>query len=169
MLIEPKVFGDACGFFLEIWSKRAFAEGGINANFVQDSHSRSARGVLRGLHFQIRQAQGKLVKVVSGEIFDVAVDIRRSSPSFGRHIGVRLKADADQMLWIPPGFAHGFYVLSEYADVLYKQTDYYAPEYERSIFWGDPDLAIDWPLVGPPTVSGKDASGTRFKLAALFP
>jgi dTDP-4-dehydrorhamnose 3,5-epimerase len=169
LLVEPKVFGDARGFFLESWNAKSFAEAGIPAAFVQDNHSRSPRGVLRGLHYQIRQPQGKLVRVVSGEVFDVAVDLRRASPTFGRWVGERLSADNKRMLWIPPGFAHGFLVLSESADFLYKTTDYYAPEHERVIAWNDPELGIRWPLAGTPTLSGRDAVGTRFREAEVFP
>lgn len=169
VLVEPKVFGDARGFFFESWSEKGFAEYGIKTTFAQDSHSRSGKGVLRGLHYQIRQPQGKLVRVVSGEIFDVVVDIRRTSRYFGRSVAVSLNAENKRMLWVPPGFAHGFYVLSEYAEVLYKQTAYYAPEHERSILWNDPDLSIAWPLIGPPTLSEKDASGVPFKQADCFP
>ncbi|MEI6300015.1 MAG: dTDP-4-dehydrorhamnose 3,5-epimerase [Betaproteobacteria bacterium] len=169
IMVEPRVFGDARGFFMESWNERAFSQGGIAAHFVQDNHSRSAQGVLRGLHYQIKQAQGKLVRVIAGEIFDVVVDIRRHSPSFGHSVCVRLRDDLNNMLWVPPGFAHGFYVISEHADVLYKSTDFYAPEHERSILWNDPDLAIEWPLSGAPTLSAKDAAGTLFKLAETFP
>jgi dTDP-4-dehydrorhamnose 3,5-epimerase len=168
LLLEPRVFGDARGFFFESWNEREFEGAGIHARFVQDNHSRSARGVLRGLHYQIRQPQGKLIRVVSGEIFDVAADIRRSSPTFGRWEGVRLNAESYKMLWIPAGFAHGFCVLSEFAEVLYKATDYYAPEHERCILWSDPDLHIDWPLPGAPALSAKDAAGTRLRDAEVF-
>jgi dTDP-4-dehydrorhamnose 3,5-epimerase len=168
LLVEPKVFGDARGFFLESWNAKSFAEAGIPAAFVQDNHSRSPRGVLRGLHYQIRQPQGKLVRVVSGEVFDVAVDLRRASPTFGRWVGERLSADNKRMLWIPPGFAHGFLVLSESADFLYKTTDYYAPEHERVIAWNDPDLGIRWPLAGTPTLSARDAAGARLNDAEHF-
>jgi dTDP-4-dehydrorhamnose 3,5-epimerase len=169
LVIEPKVFGDARGFFLESWNAQAFAAAGIPAAFVQDNHSRSPRGVLRGLHFQIRQPQGKLVRVVAGEVFDVVVDLRRASPTFGRWVGERLSSENKRMLWIPPGFGHGFLVLSETADFLYKTTDYYAPEHERVIAWNDPDLGIAWPLDGPPTLSGRDAAGARFRDAEVFP
>lgn len=168
LLIEPKVFGDARGFFLESWNERGFAAAGIRARFVQDNHSRSERNVLRGLHYQIRQPQGKLVRVVAGEIFDVAVDIRRSSPDFGRWEGVRLNAESHKMLWIPAGFAHGFCVLSEFAEVLYKATEYYAPEHERCILWNDRELHIDWPLPSTPTLSAKDTAGTRLRDAEVF-
>ena len=169
LLIEPKVFGDSRGFFFESWNAKAFAEAGVPATFVQDNHSRSPRGVLRGLHYQIRQPQGKLVRVAGGEVFDVAVDLRRASPTFGRWVGERLSADNKRMLWVPPGFGHGFLVLSESADFLYKTTDYYAPEHERVLAWNDPDLAIKWPLAGTPTLSGRDAAGARFRDAEFFP
>lgn len=169
LLIEPKVFGDSRGFFFESWNEREFERAGIHARFVQDNHSRSGRGVLRGLHYQIPQPQGKLVRVVAGEIFDVAVDIRRSSPMFGRWTGNRLSAETPRMIWVPVGFAHGFCVLSESAEVLYKTTDFYAPEHERCIAWNDPDLRIDWPLPGTPALSPKDATGTRLSDAEVFP
>ncbi len=169
LLIEPKVFGDERGFFFESWTERAFDAAGIRARFVQDNHSRSARGVLRGLHYQIRRPQAKLVRVVAGEIFDVAVDIRRSSPSFGRWEGVRLDASAHRMLWVPAGFAHGFCVLSDFAEVLYKATDFYQPEDERCILWSDPELAIDWPVATSPVLSAKDAAGLRLRDAETFP
>ena len=168
-VIEPKVFGDPRGFFLESWNARAFATAGIRAEFVQDNHSRSARSVLRGLHYQIRQPQGKLVRVVAGEIFDVAVDLRRASPTFGRWVGMRLSAETKRMAWVPAGFGHGFLVVSEFAEVLYKTTDYYAPEHERVIAWNDPDLAIDWPLAGTPVLSARDAAGARLRDAEVFP
>jgi dTDP-4-dehydrorhamnose 3,5-epimerase len=167
--LELKVFGDARGFFIESWNARTFAEAGLPATFVQDNHSRSPRGVLRGLHYQIVQPQGKLVRVVAGEVFDVAVDLRRASPTFGRWVGERLSGDNKRMLWIPPGFGHGFLVLSESADFLYKTTDYYAPEHERVIAWNDPDLAIAWPLEGAPMLSARDATGPRFRDAEVFP
>jgi dTDP-4-dehydrorhamnose 3,5-epimerase len=169
LLIEPKVFGDARGFFFESWNERAFERAGIHTHFVQDNHSRSGRGVLRGLHYQIRQPQGKLVRVISGEVFDVAVDIRRSSPNFGRWVGERLSAENKAMVWIPPGFAHGFAVLSEHAEFLYKTSDYYAPEHERCILWNDPAIGIDWPLAGAPILSPKDAAGTPLRSAEVFP
>lgn len=170
LLFTPKVFGDARGFFFESFNERTFRELGLpDVCFVQDNHSRSARHVLRGLHYQIRQAQGKLVRVVSGEVFDVAVDIRRSSPTFGQWVGARLSAENKQMLWVPPGFAHGFVTLSESAEFLYKTTDYYAPTEERCIIWDDPDLAIDWPLEGEPLLSGKDRHGLPLKQAEVFP
>jgi dTDP-4-dehydrorhamnose 3,5-epimerase len=168
LLLEPRVFGDSRGFFFESWNEREFEHAGIRAHFVQDNHSRSQNGVLRGLHYQIRQPQGKLVRVVAGEIFDVAVDIRRSSPTFGRWEGALLNAESHKMLWIPAGFAHGFCVLSEFAEVLYKATDYYAPEDERCILWSDPELHIDWPLPGVPALSAKDAAGKRLRDAEVF-
>jgi dTDP-4-dehydrorhamnose 3,5-epimerase len=168
VLLEPKVFGDRRGFFMESWNEKVFFEGGINARFVQDGHSRSAQGVLRGLHYQVENTQGKLIRVIAGEIFDVAVDLRKSSPTFGKSVSVRLNAIDHRMLWIPPGFAHGFYVISEYAEVLYNLTNFYSPQHERSILWNDPDLAIDWPLDGPPSLSEKDAVGVSFKQAEVF-
>ena len=168
-ILEPKVFGDARGFFLESWNARAFAIAGIRADFVQDNHSRSTRNVLRGLHYQVLQPQGKLVRVVLGEVYDVAVDLRRSSPTFGRWIGERLSAENKRMAWIPAGFAHGYLVLSDFAEVLYKATGYYAPEHERSIVWNDSDLAIDWPLTGTPVLSARDAAGVRFRDAEAYP
>jgi dTDP-4-dehydrorhamnose 3,5-epimerase len=167
--IEPKVFGDARGFFLESWNARAFAIAGIRAEFVQDNHARSTRNVLRGLHYQIRQPQGKLVRAVVGEVYDVAVDLRRSSPTFGRWVGMNLSADNKRMAWVPAGFAHGYLVLSDVAEVLYKATDYYAPEHERSIVWNDPEVGIAWPLTGAPVLSAKDAAGVRFRDAEAYP
>jgi dTDP-4-dehydrorhamnose 3,5-epimerase len=171
LLLEPKVFGDTRGFFFESFNARVFAEAtGLRTNFVQDNHSRSAQHVLRGLHYQIRQPQGKLVRVTAGEVFDVAVDIRRNSPTFGQWYGHRLSADNKRQLWIPPGFAHGFLVLSDFAECMYKATDYWAPEHERCIAWDDPDLAIDWPLAGmTPQLSAKDAQGLAFRAAEVFP
>jgi dTDP-4-dehydrorhamnose 3,5-epimerase len=170
LLIEPAVFGDDRGFFYESWNRRAFAAlVGRDVEFVQDNHSSSARGVLRGLHYQVRQAQGKLVRVIEGEVYDVAVDMRRSSPTFGRWAGERLSAQNRRMLWVPPGFAHGFLVLSQSAQFLYKASDYYAPEHERTLLWNDPQLAIDWPLEGAPTLKPKDAAGTPFAQADAFP
>ncbi|MHB9117862.1 MAG: dTDP-4-dehydrorhamnose 3,5-epimerase [Burkholderiales bacterium] len=169
LILEPKVFGDERGFFFESYNQRTFENAtGLSAEFVQDNHSRSAKNVLRGLHYQIQQPQGKLVRVVVGEVFDVAVDIRRSSPTFGRWVGERLSAENKRMLWIPAGFAHGFAVLSEYAEFLYKTTDYWAPEYERSIRWDDPALAIQWPLTGAPTLSAKDSGGAFLADAEVF-
>lgn len=170
LLIEPKVFGDDRGFFYESFNQKAFNKAtGLELNFVQDNHSKSARNVLRGLHYQIQQAQGKLVRVVAGEVFDVAVDIRRNSPTFGQWVGEILSADNKRQLWVPPGIAHGFVVLSESAEFLYKTTDYYAPEHERCIVWNDPTLAIEWPaLDGAPQLSAKDALGQRFLQAEVF-
>ncbi|MEW6133749.1 MAG: dTDP-4-dehydrorhamnose 3,5-epimerase [Pseudomonadota bacterium] len=167
-MIAPKVFGDDRGFFLESYNRRTMASLGIDHDFVQDNHSRSGRGVLRGLHYQVKQTQGKLVRVVAGEIFDVAVDIRRSSPTFGRWVGMTLSAENKRMAWVPPGFAHGFYVTSDYAEVLYKATDYYAPEHERSMLWNDPALGIEWPLFGEPLLSGKDRKGLPLNEAEVF-
>jgi dTDP-4-dehydrorhamnose 3,5-epimerase len=158
-LVEPKVFGDSRGFFFESWNRRALAAAGIDVDFVQDNHSRSGRGVLRGLHYQIERPQGKLVRVVAGEVFDVAVDLRRRSPTFGRWVGVTLSADNRRMFWIPPGFAHGFVVLSDSADFLYKTTDYWYPEHERTLLWNDPEVGIAWPYDGAPTLAPKDAAG----------
>ncbi len=171
LIIEPKVFGDARGFFFESFNQKAFESiTGRSVNFVQDNHSRSAQHVLRGLHYQIKQPQGKLVRVVAGEVFDVAVDIRKSSPTFGLWAGVVLSAENKRMLWVPEGFAHGFVVLSAYAEFLYKTTNYWAPEYERSILWNDPDLAIDWHLdQNAPILSKKDQEGLFFAKAELFP
>ena len=169
-IIEPKVFGDERGFFYESFNARSFRDAvGVDADFVQDNHSKSVRGVLRGLHYQIEQAQGKLVRTVVGEVFDVVVDIRRHSPTFGRHVGVLLSAQNKRMLWVPVGFAHGFLVTSEHAEFLYKTTDYYAPAFERSLLWNDPDIGIKWPLDAAPLVSGKDASGSLLKAAETFP
>ncbi|WP_296892130.1 dTDP-4-dehydrorhamnose 3,5-epimerase [Thiobacillus sp.] len=156
LILEPKVFGDARGFFLESWNKQTFAKCGLEADFVQDNHSRSARGVLRGLHYQINEPQGKLVRVVSGSVFDVAVDLRKSSPHFGQWVGYELSAENRRMMWIPPGFAHGFLVLSDSADFLYKTTTYYAPQWDRGIRWDDPQIGVAWPLEGTPVLSAKD-------------
>jgi dTDP-4-dehydrorhamnose 3,5-epimerase len=170
LIIEPKVFGDERGFFYESFNAQAFAEAtGRVVQFVQDNHSRSAKGVLRGLHYQIEHSQGKLVRVTEGEVLDVAVDIRRSSPTFGQWTSVRLSGQNHRQLWIPPGFAHGFVVLSESADFLYKTTDYYAPSAERCIRWDDPELAIDWELQGAPILSAKDQAGSALREADLFP
>jgi dTDP-4-dehydrorhamnose 3,5-epimerase len=159
-ILEPKVFGDTRGFFFESFNTRAFAEAtGLDVQFVQDNHSRSAKGVLRGLHYQILHPQGKLVRVVRGSVFDVAVDIRKASPTFGKWVGVELTEDNHRQLWVPPGLAHGFLVTSESADFLYKTTDYYAPEHERCLAWNDPDIAIEWPLEGEPQLSAKDKLG----------
>jgi len=170
LVIEPAVFGDARGFFYESWNRRRFSElVGRDVDFVQDNHSMSARGVLRGLHYQLRQAQGKLVRVAAGEVYDVVVDLRRSSPTFGRSFGLSLSAENRRMLWVPEGFAHGFLVLSETAEFLYKTTDYYAPEHERSLLWNDPALGIEWPLEGrEPVLKPKDASGTPLAQAETF-
>lgn len=170
LILEPRVFGDERGFFYESFNARSFEQAtGRSCAFVQDNHSRSQRGVLRGLHYQLQQTQGKLVRVSAGEIYDVAVDIRRSSPTFGRWIGVHLSAENKRQLWLPEGFAHGFLTLSEYAEVLYKTTDYYAPAHERCIRWDDPSLAIDWPLAEAPQLSTKDQAGLSLADAELFP
>lgn len=170
IMFEPKVFGDERGFFFESFNARQFAEAtGLQREFVQDNHSRSQRGVLRGLHYQVQQAQGKLVRVTAGEVYDVAVDLRRSSATFGRWMGVHLSAENKRQLWVPEGFAHGFVVLSEFAEFLYKTTNYYAPEHERCIRWDDPTLAIDWPLHEAPQLSAKDQAGVSFSDAQVFP
>ncbi|MGJ7525708.1 dTDP-4-dehydrorhamnose 3,5-epimerase [Variovorax sp. GB1P17] len=170
LVIEPKVFGDARGFFFESFNQKAFDEAvGEHIDFVQDNHSRSAKGVLRGLHYQIQQPQGKLVRVVKGAVFDVAVDIRKSSPTFGKWVGVELSEENHKQLWVPEGFAHGFFVLSEMAEFLYKTTDYYAPSHERAIIWADSDLAIEWPNVDSlPQLSTKDARAATLRSAELF-
>lgn len=170
ILIEPKVYGDARGFFMETWNARLFALNGLDLNFVQDNHSRSVQGTLRGLHYQSKRPQGKLVRVVAGEVFDVAVDLRRSSPTFGKSVGLTLSADNKRQLWIPPGFAHGFYVMSEIAEFQYKCTEFYAPEHERALRWDDPTLAIAWPLVNaqPPKLSAKDANAVSWVDAECF-
>lgn len=169
LIIEPKVFGDERGFFFESFNKKQFQElTGIDREFVQDNHSKSSKGVLRGLHYQIKQPQGKLVRVVSGEVFDIAVDLRKSSATFGQWAGVHLSAENKRQFWVPEGFAHGFIVLSESAEFLYKTTDYYAPEHERCIRWNDAELGIDWQYPGEPLVSDKDAKGTAFKEADIF-
>ena len=170
VIIEPRVFEDDRGFFYESYNKKKFLElTGIDQEFVQDNHSRSCKNVLRGLHYQIRQTQGKLIRVISGEVFDVAVDIRKSSPTFGKWVSVRLSSDNRRILWVPPGFAHGFLVLSDVVEFLYKTTDYYAPQFERTIIWNDPDLAIDWPTADKPVLSPKDLSGSLFRSAEVFP
>jgi len=171
VLIEPEVFGDERGFFMETWHARKFAAAGIDANFVQDNHSRSRQGILRGLHYQIKQPQGKLVRVIAGEVFDVAVDLRKSSPTFGRWISAVLSMGNHRMLWVPPGFAHGFYVLSPVAEVVYKCTDFYAPEHERSLLWNDASINIAWPVreAAAPVLSEKDAAGTSFQDAECYP
>ncbi len=169
LVIEPKVFGDERGFFFESYNERAFAEAtGVSAKFVQDNHSRSVKNTLRGLHYQIRRPQGKLVRVVVGEVFDVVVDIRRSSPTFGKWAGECLSADNKKMIWVPAGLAHGFAVLSDYADFLYKTTDYWAPEYERTLLWNDPDIGVVWPIKGEPILAAKDKTGKRLVEAEVF-
>ncbi len=170
VLVKPKVFGDARGFFFESWEARKFAAGGIDARFVQDNYSRSVKGTLRGLHYQLPQPQGKLVRVTQGEVFDVAVDIRRSSPTFGKWVGTILSGENKHQLWIPAGFAHGFYVLSESAEFFYKCTDFYAPEHERTLRWDDPEVGIAWPLGGAePLLSPKDRLGKLLADAECFP
>jgi len=168
LLLEPKVFRDARGFFLESYNEKAMAEAGIREHFVQDNHSFSTRNVLRGLHYQVRHAQGKLIRVTQGEILDVAVDLRKSSPTLGKWHGVVLSGENQLMLWIPPGFAHGFRVISSGAHVLYKATDFYHPESERTLAWNDPDVKIDWQLEGDPVVSAKDAAGTPLRESEVF-
>lgn len=169
LLIEPRVFGDERGFFFESFNERMFAEEtGVKAHFVQDNHSRSAKNVLRGLHYQIKQPQGKLVRVTVGEVFDVAVDLRKSSPTFGKWAGTILSAENKRMIWVPEGFAHGFLVLSESADFLYKTTDYYAPAHERCVLWNDPGIDVHWPLSGEPTLAAKDIAGKRIQDAEIF-
>ncbi len=169
LLIEPKVFGDERGFFFESYNRRTLAELGVNADFVQDNHSRSTKGVLRGLHYQRHHPQGKLVRVISGEVFDVAVDLRRSSPSYGQWVSSTLSAENKRMMWIPPGFAHGFLTLSESAEFLYKTTDYWHPDDERCLIWNDPDLAIAWPLAGEPQLAAKDRAGLKLTEADVYP
>lgn len=170
LFIEPQVFGDERGFFFESLNLRAFREKtGLDVNFVQDNHSRSRKGVLRGIHYQIRQPQGKLVRVVSGEVFDVAVDLRKSSPTFGKWVGTTLSADNKRQLWIPAGFGHAFLVLSDSADFLYRTTDYYAPQHERCVIWNDPDIGIRWPMTGEPVLAAKDRAGLFLRDADLFP
>ena len=169
LVVEPKVFGDTRGFFLESFNEKAFREAsGVRLPFVQDNHSRSSRGVLRGLHYQLQQPQGKLVRVVRGSVFDVAVDVRRSSPTFGRWVGVELTEDNHRQLWVPPGFAHGFVVLSESAQFLYKTTDYWYPAHERSLLWNDPEVAVAWPIDFVPQLAPKDAAGKLLRDADLF-
>jgi dTDP-4-dehydrorhamnose 3,5-epimerase len=169
-VIEPKVFGDDRGFFLESWNSAAFANLGLDLHFVQDNHSRSIQGTLRGLHYQLQKTQGKLVRVTHGSVLDVVVDLRRQSPMFGKHVAVELSGENKKMVWVPPGFAHGFYVLSTSADFLYKATDYFAPEFERSLLWSDPALAIDWRLVSgqTPILAKKDAQGTALASCDVF-
>jgi dTDP-4-dehydrorhamnose 3,5-epimerase len=169
LLAVPRVFADERGFFFESWNRRAFAAAGIDVDFVQDNHSRSRMGVLRGLHYQIAHAQGKLVRVIEGEVLDVAVDLRRSSPTFGRSVGCTLTAAGREMLWIPPGFAHGFVVLTAAAEVLYKATDYWYQEHERTLLWNDPALAIDWHFPGEPVLAAKDAAGRLLADADVYP
>jgi dTDP-4-dehydrorhamnose 3,5-epimerase len=171
LILEPKVFGDERGFFLESYNARTFREAtGLDVNFVQDNHSRSVRHVLRGIHYQVVRPQGKLIRVVSGSVFDVAVDLRRASPNFGRWVGVELSADSHRQMWIPPGFGHAFLVLSTFADFLYKTTDYWVAGYDRAVRWDDPALAIDWPLTGvSPLISPKDATAPRLEDAEVFP
>jgi dTDP-4-dehydrorhamnose 3,5-epimerase len=170
IVVEPEIFGDARGFFFESYQAREFAQSGISSMFVQDNHSGSRQGTLRGLHYQIRQSQGKLLRVIAGQIFDVAVDLRRDSPTFGKWVSAILSAENKLQFWVPPGFAHGFYVQSEWAELIYKTTDYYAPQWERTIRWDDPQLAVDWPLVDgqPPILSAKDGQGQPFSEAELF-
>ena len=169
LLLEPKVFGDARGFFMESWNRKTLAGLGLDVDFVQDNHSRSAKGVLRGIHYQMNEPQGKLVRAVSGAVFDVAVDLRKSSPHFGKWVGYELSAENKRMLWIPPGFGHGFLVLSETADFLYKATTYYAPQWDRGVCWNDPDIGIAWPLDGEPQLSAKDAVAPLLKEAEVYP
>jgi dTDP-4-dehydrorhamnose 3,5-epimerase len=170
ILIEPRVFGDSRGFFMETYQANEFKQAGICANFVQDNHSGSQKGILRGLHYQIAHTQGKLVRVIVGEVYDVVVDLRQSSATFGRWVGLSLSAENRQMLWIPPGFAHGFYVVSDWAEFTYKATDFYAPEWERTLLWNDPQLAIHWPVLDglPPVLSTKDKMGKLLSEAELF-
>ncbi|HWK49242.1 MAG TPA: dTDP-4-dehydrorhamnose 3,5-epimerase [Steroidobacter sp.] len=171
VLIEPKVFGDARGFFMETWEARKFADAGIDASFVQDNHSRSSRWVLRGLHYQLRHAQGKLVRVTEGEVFDVAVDVRKSSPTFGQWVGDYLSADNRRMMWIPPGFAHGFVALSGQVEFLYKCTDFYDPASERTLLWNDPRVQVEWPIPQgiQPIISAKDQAGVALDTAECYP
>ncbi len=169
LLLEPRVFGDARGFFMESWNKKTLAGLGLDVDFVQDNHSRSAKGVLRGIHYQLNEPQGKLVRVASGAVFDVAVDLRKSSPNFGKWVGHEISAMNKRMLWIPPGFGHGFLVLSETADFLYKATAYYAPQWDRGVRWNDPDMGIEWPLDGEPQLSAKDAVAPLLKDAEVYP
>lgn len=170
LIVEPKVFGDDRGFFMESWNARAFEAAGLAGPWVQDNHSRSARGVLRGLHYQVRQTQGKLVRATAGAVFDVVVDLRRSSPAFGKWMGLELSAENKRMLWVPPGFAHGFLTLTDTADFQYKCTDYYAPEWERALLWNDPAIGIEWPLETgrQPSLSAKDAAGLTLDRAETF-
>ncbi|MDD5175559.1 MAG: dTDP-4-dehydrorhamnose 3,5-epimerase [Sterolibacterium sp.] len=169
LAIEPNVFGDERGFFYESYNRRVMVQLGLDAEFVQDNHSRSLRNVLRGLHYQIQHPQGKLVRVIAGEVYDVAVDLRRSSPTYGRWVGHMLSAENKRMMWIPPGFAHGFYVTSESAEFLYKTTDYWYPEDERCLLWNDPNLAINWPLTGEPQLTARDNAGKSLAEAETYP
>jgi dTDP-4-dehydrorhamnose 3,5-epimerase len=170
LMIEPVVRGDARGFFVEVWHEERYRSAGIDLPFVQDNHSRSGRGTLRGLHYQIQQAQGKLVRVAAGQVFDVAVDLRRSSPAFGRWVGTILSGENHRQLWVPPGFAHGFYVMSDSADLLYKCTDLYAPQYDRTLQWNDPEVGVEWPLSGlAPLLSAKDQAGVLLRDAEVYP
>ena len=169
VILEPKVFGDARGFFLEAYNEATFKALGLPTRFVQDNHSGSRKGVLRGLHYQLKQAQGKLVRALTGEIFDVAIDLRRDSAQFGQWFGVILSAESRRSLWVPPGFGHGFLVLSEFAEVSYKATEFYAPAFERTILWNDPAIGIDWPLDGPPILSEKDKAGLLLADAETYP
>ena len=170
LVLEPKVFGDDRGFFFESYNRRAFSEAtGLDVDFVQDNHSRSAKNVLRGLHYQLEQSQGKLVRATVGSVFDVAVDIRKQSPNFGRWVGVELSAENKKMMWVPPGFAHGFLVLSDFVEFLYKTTDYYAPQHERSILWNDPTIGVQWPLTAAPLLSSKDQTAYPLQSAQVFP
>ncbi|MGH8801093.1 MAG: dTDP-4-dehydrorhamnose 3,5-epimerase [Casimicrobiaceae bacterium] len=169
LVVEPRVHGDARGFFFESWNRRRFADAGIDAEFVQDNHSRSRRGVLRGLHYQIEHAQGKLVRVTEGAVLDVAVDLRRGAPTFGRHVAIELTSANRRMLWIPPGYAHGFLTLSEAAELLYKTTDYWYPEHERTLLWSDPELEIAWPAAIAPVLAPRDAAGTPLARAECYP
>ncbi|MHB1677459.1 MAG: dTDP-4-dehydrorhamnose 3,5-epimerase [Sulfuriferula sp.] len=168
LIIEPKVYGDARGFFYESYNRRIMMEAGIADDFVQDNHSRSAKGVLRGLHYQIQNTQGKLVRVIAGSVYDVAVDLRKSSPYFGKWVGMELSADNNRMAWIPKGFAHGFVVTSDYAEFLYKTTDYWAPQFERSLLWNDPTLGITWPVASDPLIAAKDAAGFTLAQCEVF-
>ena len=168
ILFEPQVFGDERGFFIETFRQSTFDDLGIDAKFVQDNHSSSSKGVLRGLHYQIQKPQGKLVRVIAGEVYDVAVDLRKSSPTFGQHVGMHLSADNKRIFWVPPGFAHGFLVLSDIAEFVYKCTEYYAPEYESSLLWNDPELAIGWPVDGEPELSAKDRAANVLADAEVF-
>jgi dTDP-4-dehydrorhamnose 3,5-epimerase len=168
ILFEPKVFGDERGFFIETFRQSTFDDLGIDAKFIQDNHSSSSKGVLRGLHYQIQKPQGKLVRVIAGEVYDVAVDLRKSSPTFGQHVGVHLSAENKKIFWVPPGFAHGFLVLSDMTEFVYKCTEYYAPEHDRSLLWSDPALAIEWPFSGRPELSDKDMKAKHLVDAEVF-